>query len=185
MYRFALLSASLVLSACASGPTFQGRTITEIPFKVDGWKTVMLPMTSAGAIPAENEYYKIETAGNNVAIKPGNPEASKLTWVFSFLVKQPRAIKSVVVEQVTPSGELSIVTKDDAVLVKNGSWVGRSKPLVMTQESIPWLYSGSNSTFVFKFTINADGQDPTVMYQPSLITRQSKEMYFQVMSAKK
>ena len=183
-YRFAALLASLLLSACATGPTYLGHAVSEVPFKVDGGKTVSLPVTSAGALPAENEDYKIEGAGFNASLKNGNPSESKLTWAFSFVSKKSAELDSVVVAQVTDSGGLELVVKDNSPALKNKNWVGWSAPTSMTKDLSPWLYSSSDSTFVFKFTINTKDGSSVVMYQPSIITRRAKSMYLQVISVK-
>jgi len=183
-YRIAALLASFLLSACATGPTYLGHSVSETPFKVDGGKTISLPVTNVGALPAENEDYKIEGAGFNASLKKGSPSESKLTWAFSFVSKKSAELDSVVVEQVTDSGGLELVVKDNSPVLKNKNWVGWSAPASMTKELSPWLYSSSDSTFVFKFTIKAKDGSSIVMYQPSIISSRAKAMYLQVISGK-
>ncbi len=183
-YRIAALLASFLLSACATGPTYLGHSVREVSFKVDGGKTVSLPVTNAFAIPAENEDYKIVNAGNFASLKKGSPSESELEWTFSFVSKKSAELDSEVVEQVTDSGGLELVVKDNSPVLKNKEWMGRSAPASMTKELSPWIYSNSNSTFVFKFTIKAKDGSSIVMYQPSLISRSAKAMYLQVMADK-
>ncbi len=182
-YRITTFLVSVLLSACVTAPTYLGKVVTQAPFKVDGGKTVNLPITNAGALPAENDYYKIEGAGFNASMKKGEPKESKLTWAFSFISKKSGEIESVVVEQVTASGELELVVKDNSPTLKNTNWIGQSTPISMTKDLVPWLYSGSNSTFVFKFTIKAKDGSSIVMYQPSIISGRSKAMFLQAMAS--
>lgn len=184
MLRQLALLAPLLMAACATGTTYLGRSVTETPFKVDGGQTVMLPMTNAGALPAETEQFKIEMAGVHAALTAGQPEQSKLTWVFSTLVKKREPIEFVTVERVTEEGELIPLVDDRTVALKNSSWVGRSKSQDMSSTSSPWLYQQGDSKFLFKFTLRVAGKAPVVMYQPSLIGRQAKAIYLDVIRKK-
>lgn len=183
-YRITALFASFLLSACATGPTYLGHSVSETTFKIDGGKTVSLPVTGAGALPAENENYKIEGAGFNASLKKGSPSESKLIWTFSFVSKKSDELDSVVVEQVTDSGGLELIVKDNSPTLKNNYWVGWSAPASMTKELLPWLYSRPDSTFIFKFTIRTKDGSSVVMYQPSIIPGKAKAMYLLAISGK-
>lgn len=182
--RFPTLVASLLLTACAVGPTYQGYAVSEAQFKVDGEKTVSLPVTAAGALPVENEFYKIEGAGFNASLQKGSPGESKLTWAFSFASKKSTELESVLVELVTESGGLKLAVIDNSPVLKNKNWVGWSAPEKMTRENSPWLYSNYDSTFVFKFTIRGKDGSSIVMYQPSIISSRAKSMYVMTISGK-
>lgn len=179
-YLITTFFAFALLSACST--TYHGTAVTEVEFKVDGGKSVKLPVTRHGALPAENENYRIEYAGFNASVKKGKPEESQITWIFSFVSKKLGELKSVLVEQVTDSGDLELIVEDYAPVLKNKTWIGRSAPIAMTKDSAPWLYSGSKSIFIFKFTIKAIDGSTIVMYQPSLITTQSKNMFLSVIT---
>lgn len=181
-YRIATLCMLLLLTACATGPTYLGHAVSEVSFKVDGGRTVNLPVTRAGALPVENEDYKIQSAGFSASPKKGSPAESGLIWAFSFISKNPDELDSVVVERVTDSGGLELIVKDSSPVLRNRNWVGRAAPASMTRESSPWLYSGSDSTFVFKFTIKARNRNPVVMYQPSMISSRAKAMYLMLLA---
>ncbi len=183
-YRIATLLTPFLLSACATGTSYLGHAVSQTPFKVDGGKTVHLPVTRAGALPAENENYKIEGAGFNASLKKGNPSESKLAWGFSFVSKKSDELDYVVVERVTDSGELELVVQDNSPALKNKYWVGRSVPTSMDKDLLPWLYSSSDSTFVFKFTIKDKDGSSDVMYQPSVISGGTKAVYLQVIYGK-
>lgn len=183
--RIAALLVAMSLQACATGPTYLGYSVSDMPFKADGGKTVHLPMTRAGSVPAENEEYKIEGAGFMVALKKGDAKESQLTWTFSFLSKKRADLDYVVVEQVTPSGALQGIVKDSLPVLKNGSWTGRAVPMAMTKDLVPWLYLDGDSTFLFKFTIKAKDQNPIVMYQPSLAYKASKALSLRVLEDRK
>ena len=177
-YRIVALLAVFLLSACAIGPG-------KAPFSVDGGKTVNLPVTRTGeALPAKNKNYKIEFAGVIVSLKKGNASESKLIWGFSFTAKKSIEFDSVIVEQVTESGGLKLVIKDDSPTLEDKIWIGQSAPVPMTKDLLPWLYSGSDSTFVFKFTITAKNGSSMVMYQPSIIHSDYKARCLRTISGK-
>lgn len=183
--RISVLLVSILLQACASGPTYLGYPVSSLPFKADEGKTVHLPMTRAGAVPAENEEYKIEGAGFYAALKKGDAKESQLTWAFSILSKKQADLDYVVVEQVTSSGELQEVVKDSSPVLKNGSWIGRATPIAMTKDLVPWFYLDEDSIFLFKFTIKTKDQNPIVMYQPSLAYKASKALSLRVLEDRK
>jgi hypothetical protein len=171
---------TLILSGCIA--THQGFVKSNLDLNIDGDKVITLPMTRAGAIPTENEFYKIETAGILAGLKKGNPEESDLTWSFSFIAKSLQQLDSVTIEQVDTSGELAPMLQDKSPKLKNGSWFGKSKPYTMSRVTSPWLYSNQDSIFLFKFTIIEKGKAPVVMYQPSLISKGTKSIYLEIIN---
>lgn len=173
-------AVALLVSVLAGCAMHNGFVTTEVPFKVDGGKTITLPMTRAGAVPSENDRYKINGAGILAALKKGSPEKSEIVWSFSFETKSGKQIESVAIEQVGSTGELDLMVQDKSPVLKNGLWIGKSKPYSMSNAESPWLYSDNDSTFLFKFTITERGGAHIVMYQPSLITKGSKTVYFKI-----
>lgn len=171
--------ATLFLIGCAASnqPRVQNMTFT-----IDGGGTISLPVAPGGALPAENEDFKIEGAGTMVTAVKGDPEGSKMTWAFNFSFKGNQQVESVTVEQVTFEGKLVPLVSDQSPKFVNKTWVGRSEPMSMTKTAVPYLYDQFNSTFLFKFTINQAGKPPTVMYQPSVLHRQTKATYLKLMA---
>lgn len=172
---------TLILSGCIA--THQGFVKSNVDFNIDGDKVITLPMTRAGAIPTENEFYKIEMAGIAVGLKKGDPEDSDLTWSFSLVAKSLHQLDSVTIELVDSSGKLTPMLQDKSPKLKNGSWFGKSNSYSMSRTVSPWLYSNQNSTFLFKFTIIEIGKDPVVMYQPSLISKGTKSIYRDIINS--
>lgn len=183
-YRFFVLLASLLLPSIGMSETYLGQQVIEVAFKVDGDKTINLPMTRAGAIPIENDNYKIEGAGFNVSLNKATPEESKLNWAFSFLSKKSTKLEFVSVEQVGSEGELDALVKDEAPVLKNANWVGHAPPKTVAKNSSPWLYTSEDTTLIFKFTIKTEGNDPIIMYQPSTFPSKTKAMYLKVIGIK-
>jgi hypothetical protein len=180
--------STIAVAFLASGLTgcamHNGFVKTEVAFKVDGGRTIVLPMTRAGAVPTENDQYKISGAGLLAALKIGSPEKSEIIWSFSFESRSGKEIESVAIEKVSATGELDLMVQDQSPALKNGLWIGKSKPYSMSNAESPWLYSDTDSTFLFKFTITEREGEHIVMYQPSLITKGSKTIYFKIIFGK-
>lgn len=177
-----LLSAVLgtaLLSGCAM---HHGQVVQQVQLKVDGGKTASFPIVRGGALPAENEDYKIEVAGYIASLKPGDAGQSEIRQSFSFFAKKSPVLESVRIEQVdTTDGRLQLLLQDDAPVLKSQSWIGKTKPVAATREASPWLYSSANSTFLFKFTIKAKDSPAIVMYQPSFFNKATKDAYMRAL----
>ena len=180
--KFSAFAVALLVSVLAGCAMHNGLVKTEVAFKVDGGKTIALPMTRAGAVPTEYDQYKINGAGILAALKKGSSEKSEIIWSFSFETKSSKQIESVAIEQVSSTGELDFMVQDKSPALKDGLWIGKSKPYSMSNAESLWLYSDTDSTFLFKFTITERGGSHIVMYQPSLITKGSKAVYFKIIN---
>lgn len=177
-----LLSAALGAVLLAGCATHQGQLVQQVQFKVDGGKTISLPIVRGGALPAENEDYKIEVAGYIASLKPGDASQSEIRQSFSFFAKKSPVLESVRIEQVDPvDGRLQLVLQDDAPVLKSQSWIGKTGPAAATREASPWLYSADNSTFLFKFTIKAKDSPAVVLYQPSFFNKATKDAYMRAL----
>lgn len=179
---FAAVLALAILSGCSTGPTYMGYPVRQADFKVDAGKTVSLPVTRVGPLPAENDDYKIEVAGVSASLTNGKPAESKLNWGFGLTVKNSVELESVTVERVTETGALEPLVKDQTPTLKGNAWMARTAPVPMTREAVPWLYTKGDSAFIFKFTIRAKGGESTVFYQPSVISAGAKSMYLKIIA---
>lgn len=165
----------LWLIPCTASPTYLGQDVFDKQFTVDGGKTITLRLGNNGALPVENDDFKIDGAGFYVI--PGNENAqdTKIVWSFSFVAKKVDSIVSVTVEQVTDSGELVPVVDDEKADLHSRIWRHQSRPVALNRKSAPWLYTNSSSTFIYKFTIKLSDNSIATMYQPSVIPAQTKE----------
>lgn len=162
----------ILLSGCMK--THNGFIVLDKKFKTEDGSTITLPMTRVGPIPMENELYKIVSAGHLSSMTRGEPEKSFITWSFMFKTKSSEQIESVTVEYVSTDGDLFLMVEDKNPELKDGYWGGKSKPYAMTEAESPWLYSNSDSVFLFKFTIVGVDKSVSVLYQPSLTTKEAK-----------
>jgi len=154
-----------------------GKRVIDAPFVIAGGKTIYLPSTDAGPIPAENDFVVIQSAGFFVGPSKENPKQAVLNWGFSFKSKSLDTFEEVVVEEVSPSDTEVTYIRDSAPVLKNKQWLRNREPLVVSQTVVPWLYSGKPSVFVFKFTIKVKDQVPVVLYQPAWFSKEVKSMF--------
>lgn len=168
----------ILLSGCMK--THNGFVVLDKKFKIDGGNTITLPMTRVGPLPAENELYKIVSAGHLSSMTRGEPEKSFITWSFMFKSKSSEPIESVTVEYVSTEGDLFPMVEDKDPELKDDHWGGKSKRYAMTESESPWLYSNSDSVFLFKFTIVGADKSVSVLYQPSLTTKEAKAFNLKV-----
>jgi hypothetical protein len=178
----ALLAVVAVVSGGASGRTYMGYPVTDMPFKLAGGQIVNLPVTDDGPLPAENYLVKIEVAG--FSLMPADSAAtSTLTWTFAFKSKRGMKLEAVTVEQVYPDTVGVELVKDTTPSMTDRTWHGDAEPLPMTAGSTQWLFESGRSTFVFKITIKAKGFDPVVLYQPSWFGEESKRTFRKILKA--
>lgn len=173
-----IFQVSVLLVGCS---TPGGRITYEQSFVKDGGGSIKLPMSSGGAMPAENDNYKMVVTGTSVTIKKGEPENSEIFWQFGLQSKVNQPIERVVVEQVTPTGALVLLIDERSPQINHQTWRGASKSQSMSKNDAPWLYDNTNSTFLFKITIFPKNLPPSQLYQPSLLARSVKATYLQIL----
>ncbi|WP_156876871.1 hypothetical protein [Paludibacterium yongneupense] len=144
-----------------------------------------MSMSAAGALPAESEDYKVETAGLDASLKSGDPAGSHYNWVFSFAPKRDAALEYVLVDKVHPDGSLERVLDDRAPVFRDGSWYGRSVEQCVECEAAAWMYTVGDSLFLFRITVKPCAGEETVMLQPALITGESKAHYGRVLAGQR
>jgi hypothetical protein len=175
----------LLLSGCQSTTeSYMGYAVYNQSFEVSGGETISLPVTSGGPIPAENSHYKIEVAGFVVGPSTNHENQSDITWNFALTSKNNIDISKVTVESVTPFfGVNNIKFEDNSPLLKNKLWLGSPEPVVINQETTPWLFSKGSSSFVFKITIADRNGSITVLHQPSIFKEKSKQYFLAMVRA--
>src|SRR4051812_31576743 len=82
MFRTTAILILTCLSGVALGREFMGHKVIDAPFVVAGGKTVVLPITDAGPIPAEDRKAKIEAAGFIITRSSDDPKLALIIWTF-------------------------------------------------------------------------------------------------------
>ncbi|MDR0577674.1 MAG: hypothetical protein LBI87_09120 [Candidatus Accumulibacter sp.] len=126
--------------------------------------------------PAENDRVKIEYAGFITAADQDNQQA-QLIWYFNFSAKPSlKKLESVMVEEVLPDKSFLVLVQDNAPVLKDGLWAGRTAGVPANRTSTPWLYAKNASTSTFRFTIKPEGEPPFILYQPVSFPDSVKEV---------
>lgn len=176
----------LMVTGCASSPTYMGYRVTEAPFPIAGGQIVKLPVTDAGPIPAQDEKIKIEVAGFAVSLSKQDPQIAKLHWMFNFTNKSAQVVEYVLVEEVSPSEPALIVAEDRSPRLAGNSWSASTNDLAVSPQSLPWLYTPKTSVYVFRFTIKLkDEAAPHVLYQPASFSASAKASFVNSLAAMK
>lgn len=178
MFKIFITVAGLfVLASCASTSTYMGYPVKQVPFNLAGGTTVNLPITPAGPIPAETPHYKVEVAGIFKGPSKSNPGKTDMWWGFSVTNKNRASLESVLVERVYPDADVIPMISDNQPVVKNGVWSAGTQPLEINSENLPWLFSATPTTFVYRFTIKAKDIPAEILYQPSSYSGQVKALF--------
>jgi hypothetical protein len=168
------ISAGLLALLCAVAAARGSET--EV-FQIAGVGPMELPMTEDGAPPAKNRKMKVDFAGFMVGKRAGNPREAALIWTFGFRNKSLKNIESVRVEEVSPTDVAIVRVLDESPKLIDRGWIGTAEPQVATRETQPWLYSQGMSVFVFRFTVKERGQEPQVLYQPTVFSPEAKQAF--------
>ena len=147
--------------------------IVNFPFKISGGEIVYLPVTDSGPIPSEDEVAKIEVAGYLIGPGKGENKRAYLTWTFSVSFKQKKDLVSVRVEDVTDDKPILLV-EDKLPIINNDIWKGKHKPLLINEDSLPWIYDKKTTIKVFKFTLTFKDNSTNIIYQPAWYSKQVK-----------
>ena len=170
-------TAILVLS-CMSGVVlgreFMGHKVIDAPFVVAGGKTVVLPITDAGPIPAEDRKAKVEAAGFIITRSKDDSKIALIVWTFGLTNKSIKSIQSISVSEVAPADVEIPFVNDGAPQLQDKYWIGNTTPLAATRESVPWLFADGPSTFVFRITINEPANDSREYFQPAWFSSEAK-----------
>ena len=145
--------------------TYMGYKVIKMPFKIADNQNVELRLTDAGAIPAENEDYKIEYAGLTLAPSPENQKIPNLFFGFAFTNKSDANVSEIIVEEVFPSENAIVIYEDKNPHFIDKRWVAKHvHPVIPSQEITPWLYNSKGSIYIFRFTIKKnDGRSATLL----------------------
>ena len=172
-----VLASAIFFLTCNSTKTYMGYKVIDESFKISGGEVITLPITNAGPIPAENDYYKIEVAGFSAGPSKEHQNQTCLNWNFAFSAKKTVLLQQVKIELVAPGNESKVIIQDRTPIIKRYVWSGSPKPILLNKRSTPWLFESGSSTFIFKITIKSKGNKDSVLYQPSIFSEQSKMVF--------
>ena len=174
MKRTAALVLLLLVTCVATATEFMGYPVIEKPFRTAGGKILMLPVTDAGAVPAETPEIRIEEAGLLLSRSKDEWQLPAVVWQFGFENKSLGRIESVSIERVAPDDPASPVLVDDHGVGNGQHWTGSAEPVAASPASSPWLYEEGDSIFVFRFDIIPTSGKKVTLYQPVWYSAKAK-----------
>lgn len=178
MIRKTIVFAFVLLScvACTSSTprTHMGFEVIDMPFTIAGGETILLPVTDAGPVPAEDENYKIEFAGFFVGPSKSEESRAELVWGFGVSNKSNIGVASIIVEEVSPSDTAKTVLTVEAPEFTSGVWLGKTDPVPANRESTPWLFKPKASIYVYRFIIRSTKGTEVTLLQPAWFSTEAK-----------
>jgi len=178
-----LLVLLLLLATAARERTYMGQPVVDMQFSIAGGKTVSLPVTDGGPIPAEDRDFKIEAAGFSIQPSLFGSKQALLAWQFGLTSKTSKTLDRVVVEEVFPSDVSKVLVDDQSPSLSGKMWSGSTVGVAPNPTSTPWLFTEKASIFVFRFTITPAGSGrPVVLHQPAWFSRPVKEQFQQTIA---
>ena len=136
----------------------------------------MLPVARGGAIPSETSDVRIEVTGFMI-----DGEKAELVYTFGFTEKNRKTPLRVVVEDVTESDAVLLVTDQFPGLGSDGYWKGTSSGLKAGDISLLWLYRPGDTEKVFRFTITLSDGRTEEIYQASIWPSEAKPLVKQAL----
>ena len=194
MRNFACVLVLLVLAACQN--TSPSR---QLDFKLDGGATQTFDFTKRGALPADNGVYKVEGLG---LMLYQHPQSKQVYFAWDVVVNvKAQAVNKISVSQVLNTGGLQALLVDARPQHENGEkWRQLSNGGKVNVQASRWhaVSSGrtvssaawlndiqQDSMFVFKIEIEDSEHKIHVLYQPMVISADSKVEYAKVIAATK
>src|SRR5688500_2932168 len=140
MLRMTVILALACTSAVAFGREFMGHKVIDVPFQIAGGQTVVLPITHAGPIPAEDRKAKVEVAGFMITRSKDDPKLAMIVWTFGLTIKSIKNVESISVAEVAPTVTEIPLVNDAAPKLAKKYWMGSTAPVAATRGVAPWLF---------------------------------------------
>ena len=182
----------LILAACQST-----KSSRQLDFKLDNGMTQTFDFTKRGALPADNGIYKVEGLG---LMLYQQAQTKQVYFAWDVVVNmQAQDASKITVSQVLNNGQLQTLLVDARPGLENaGKWrhlANGGKVNIMAKRwhavttgrpvsSVAWLNdAGNDSMFVFKIDIEDVERKHHVLYQPMVVSAESKAEYAKVIAA--
>lgn len=142
----------LVLAGCATGDI-------AMLAEISGGEKVRVPFTRGGPEMKQEDGVQIAQAGITLAAE------KKVQYIFAFTDSRNRALRRVLVEDVSDAAAVPLVDDAQPKLSGKGEWKGEVPASDWSDARVRWLATISNSLRVFRFSLTfADGRT-LVLYQ--------------------
>ncbi len=172
-----ILITSIIVVGCASVPKSQkylGLEIYNKKFVLSDGKTLLLPVTSVGAIPIEDEKYAIEVAGVITGSLEKNKSESILIYTFVINSKNYNELQSIQIEQVYPNKKSKLLILDNSPVDRFSFWNLSTDPIKIKRANMQPFYKKEETTVVFKISVKEINGKQYIYYQPSSVFVKSK-----------
>ena len=191
--QYLLLTATVLLLAACQNLT----PSRQLDFKLDNGQTQTFEFTKRGALPADNGVYKVEGLG---LMLYQNPLKKQVYFAWDVMVNTKALTPNkITVSQVLNNGKVQTLLTDARPQLENGDkWrhlVNGGKVNIQAQRwhavstgrpvsQAAWLSDVTqDSMFVFKIEVEDVDHKQHVLYQPMVVSADSKAEYAKVIAA--
>lgn len=150
-----LLAVAVAMAGCSTG----GKTSMLVP--VAGGGKVAVPLGKKGVEFTEANGVRIESASSTLDAE------KKLVYNFAFRDAKARALRQVIVEDISDDSP-TLLVEDNAPVLEEGRWSGSSRGFTWGDPELRWLATISHTMRVYRFTITFADGEKLVLDQGSL-----------------
>lgn len=168
VFAAVVLGAAGLLTGCATGDV-------AMLAEISGGQKVRVPFGKGGPEMTSEDGVLINQATFTL-----NAD-KKIFYVFSYTDSRNRALRRVLVEDVSDAAPLTLVDDAKPQPAAGGKWLGETSPVEWNDPRITWLATISNSLRIYRFTLTfADGRT-LVVHQGSFFPAPMKAAVRQTM----
>jgi len=149
-----------------------------IKLPVFGQDKIEIVFNNGLPLPAEDKNIKIEVAGLGAGADKTEPTKRSIFWIFGFTQKNDSKVTRIQIEELFQGKPARLVIVDGMPEIKNKQWSWSGEKLIISNETTPWLYDSKTSGFLFRFTIQFENGNQTILHQLSVISPQAKKYLF-------
>ncbi|CAH0535396.1 hypothetical protein VST7929_02969 [Vibrio stylophorae] len=173
MKKLCLAIFVFALAGCASKPneTYMGYDVVSMPFNIAGGDVIYLPVTDAGAIPAENNGYKMQVAGFTIGESKVHDNEAEIIWNFAFSSMSDQEISNIVIEELAPTKVIKVLAEVENPQLIDGRWSLNLEPSKASAINTPWIFSDKASVYVFRIIINLESGEQVILNQPAWFSK--------------
>ena len=166
----------IVILAAASINAFSQDQRIKLP--VFGQDKIEIAINKGLPLPAEDKNIKIEVAGLVAGADKTESAKRSIFWIFGFTQKNDSKVARVRIEELFQGKPARLVITDGMPEIKNKQWSWSDEKLPISKETTPWLYDSKTSGFLFRFIIEFENGDQSILHQLSVISPQAKKYLF-------
>lgn len=181
-FKIFILCVVPLLFGCSATERYKGLLVYEKEFRVSGGRSVKVPVTDLGPVPAENSEFRVENANLIIGSQDKTPDIPEIFWIFEVVIKKNISLKKVVIKRVGPPDNEIQMINDENPQIKAVKWVGIGARTFIDDKDNEWVLQKEQSIFIFEFKLIYNLNEESILYQTVLIPEEAKTKYRKVIN---